>query len=247
MDSNTDIRFVIFNAPRVGSNMLCTMLDSHPGILCHQEIFNPNIIGVARSVKNEPTFHLATLEEREQSPESVLSSVWKINHGNRVIGFKLCWRQHDIYRIVLEDPTVKKIILKRENRLRSYVSLLLARKTADWVIYNQSSLSLKESKVKVDVDDLWKVLEYNRAYYQELETTMLQSGQEWFECWYETLSNFTTKKQILDYLEVPNPSPNAMIAGTRQINPRPISELVENFEQLVEALKGTELEGDLFD
>ena len=34
-------RFVILAAPRSGSNLLCTLLDSHPEILCHHEVFNP--------------------------------------------------------------------------------------------------------------------------------------------------------------------------------------------------------------
>ena len=34
-------RFVILAAPRSGSNLLCTLLNSHPEILCHHEVFNP--------------------------------------------------------------------------------------------------------------------------------------------------------------------------------------------------------------
>ena len=39
------------------------------------------------------------------------------------------WQHEPAYRAVLPDPRVRKIILKRRNRVKSFVSLLLARQT----------------------------------------------------------------------------------------------------------------------
>ena len=38
----TPRRFVILAARRSGSNLLCSLLGSHPHVRCHHELFNPN-------------------------------------------------------------------------------------------------------------------------------------------------------------------------------------------------------------
>ena len=239
------VKFVIFNAPRVGSNMLCTMLDNHPGILCHHEIFNPHVIGVARSLQNDPSFHIATLEEREQNPQKILESVWQQNLGNAIVGLKLCWRQHSIYRQILEDKDIRKIILKRKNRIRSYVSLLLARKTKEWVIYEGDSIANAKPKVHIDINDLWSVIKFNKDYYYELENVMENSAQSWKEVWYEDLFEETFRLDILKFLDISAIHPSHMQSGTLRLNDRPLNELIENYEEIVASLKGTELQNEI--
>jgi hypothetical protein len=45
-------RFVIFAVPRTGSNWLCSLLNSHPEIICHHEIFNPERIIYSTSYRD---------------------------------------------------------------------------------------------------------------------------------------------------------------------------------------------------
>ena len=45
------VRFVVVAVRRAGSNMLCTLLDSHPAILCHHELFNPRGIFYALGLR----------------------------------------------------------------------------------------------------------------------------------------------------------------------------------------------------
>ena len=130
------VRFVILNATRTGSNFLCTVLNSHPDILCHHEIFNPHVIGVARHLQGGD-FRLGSMEERESDPVEFLDRVWRTNLDRRAVGFKMClWQHEPAYHAVLPDPRVRKIILKRRNRVKSFVSLLLARQTGEWVVYD---------------------------------------------------------------------------------------------------------------
>ena len=65
---NIKSHFVILAASRSGSNMLCRMLDSHPAILCHHEIYNPKGIRLAVTLR-ETDFTLGTMAERERDPE----------------------------------------------------------------------------------------------------------------------------------------------------------------------------------
>src|SRR5262249_46467049 len=133
-------RFVILNAARTGSNYLCALLNSHDEVLCHHEIFNPHVVGVARHLQMSG-FQLGTIEERERDPIAFLQRVWDTPLGRPIVGFKLCWRQHEVaYRAVLGDPSVHKIVLKRRNRVATFVSLLRARQTGEWVVYDGDAL-----------------------------------------------------------------------------------------------------------
>lgn len=64
----TPTRFVILAASRTGSNMLCAILDWHPAVLCHHELFNPTGIYYALPLR-DGDFSLGTLP-RCMSPVS---------------------------------------------------------------------------------------------------------------------------------------------------------------------------------
>src|SRR4051794_40219654 len=60
-------RFVILAAPRTGSNMLVTLLGSHPDVLCHHELFNDTGIYYAVPLRGGG-FDLGTMEDRLHDP-----------------------------------------------------------------------------------------------------------------------------------------------------------------------------------
>ncbi len=238
-------RFVILNAPRTGSNMLCTVLNSHPEILCHHEIFNPNVVGYARHLQNT-SFCIGTMEERERDPIEFLGRVWRAHLGHYCVGFKLCWRQHEtIYREVLKETGLKKIVLKRRNRIRSYVSLLLARKTGEWVVYNQSDPLQDRAKVAVDIPDLYKTLAYNEEYYAEIEETLRASRQSYLSLNYEDLFIDEARLRLLQFLNVSQAHLSDLKEETIKLNASALPDLIENFEELSAALRGTDLEMEL--
>src|SRR5207249_4299870 len=104
-------RFVILAAPRTGSNMLCTILDSHPAILCHHEIFNPDGIFYALRLR-DGSFSLGSMEDRRRAPLDFLARVWEADLGHAYIGFKMTHRQNPVvFDAVVNDPGVKKIVL----------------------------------------------------------------------------------------------------------------------------------------
>ena len=51
-DDQAPCRFVVLAVPRVGSNYLCSLLNSHPEILCHHELFHPKGIYLAYGYKD---------------------------------------------------------------------------------------------------------------------------------------------------------------------------------------------------
>jgi LPS sulfotransferase NodH len=96
-------RFVILAAPRTGSNWLCSLLNSHPGILCHHEVFNPNGIFYALDFR-DGAFDLGTIEERNRRPLEFLSRIWQHPLGTNCVGFKMTRGQDEhVLQAVLSD------------------------------------------------------------------------------------------------------------------------------------------------
>lgn len=238
-------RFVILNAARTGSNYLCALLNSHPEVLCHHEIFNPHVVGVARHLQKSG-YQLGTIEERERDPIAFLARVWATPHGRPVVGFKLCWRQHEpAYRAVLADASVRKLVLKRRNRVKTFVSLLRARQTGEWVVYNDDDLSANRPRIRVEPAQLHDNIAFNDAYYEEIQSTLAASGQTSFTLHYEDLWDEEMLRRTLEFLGARDTDPALLRDGTRKLIHEPLHDLVENFEELSAALAGTPLAAEL--
>jgi LPS sulfotransferase NodH len=239
------MRFVILNAARTGSNYLCALLDSHPEILCHHEIFNPHVVGVARHLQLSG-FRLGTIEERERDPLALLDRVWSTPLGRSAVGFKLCWRQHEIaYRAVLADASVRKIVLQRRNRVKTFVSLLRARQTGEWVVYDEDALQPERPRIRVEPSELLENVAFNDAYYEEIAATLAATGQESLTLFYEELADAAALRRILDFLGVSQRDPGILRGGTRKLIGEPLRDVVANFDELRAALAGSALEAEL--
>jgi hypothetical protein len=246
MQTDGTVRFVILNAPRTGSNYLCTVLNSHPDILCHHEIFNPHVVGVARHLQVNG-FVLGTIEERERDPEEFIDRVWRTPMGRRCVGFKLCWRQHAAaLRAVLADTGVRKIVLKRRNQVKSFVSLVLARQTGEWVVYDDAPPPRPRPRVSINIADLRDTILFNQQYYQEIETTLSATGQSHLELFYEQLFSLDCLETTLKFLGVPPAAAASLSGECWKLTPSSLPEVVANFNELSAALRGTELERDLY-
>jgi LPS sulfotransferase NodH len=244
--TDASTRFVILNAPRVGSNYLCTLLNSHAEILCHHEIFNPHVVGVARHLQNSE-FHLGTIEERERDPIEFLERVWRRPEGRRSVGFKLCWKQNEtIFYTVLGDPGIRKIVLKRRNRIKSFVSLLLARQTGEWVVYDDAATPRARPKVRVDAEELRRHIAFNDAYYAEIESAIQQPGHLGHALYYEDMFSETGLCGALRFLGVADPDPALLAGQTWKLSSTSLPDLVESFDVLESSLRGTPLEEELY-
>jgi hypothetical protein len=243
---DTIVRFVILNAPRTGSNYLCTLLNSHPEILCHHEIFNPHVVGVARHLQNAQ-FHLGTIEERERDPIEFLGRVWRLNEDRHSVGFKLCWKQNEaVFYAVLADQEIRKIVLKRRNRIKSFVSLLLARQTGEWVIYDDAAAPGARPKVHVDEEELLRHIAFNDAYYAEIESAIKQPGHLGHVLYYEDLFSEISLCGTLRFLGVAEPDPALLAGQTWKLSSTSLRDLVASFDNLENSLRGTPLEEELY-
>ncbi|MBU1213247.1 MAG: sulfotransferase [Alphaproteobacteria bacterium] len=123
------VRFIILARGRVGSNLLSSYLNSHPGIVVKGEIFGAKQLRKAGpAAENDPEAHM----------NSVAFSVYP--HAVAAVGFKLFYyhasratqKACQIWPILLSDKNVKIIHLTRENILRTHLSHVIATKTLKW-------------------------------------------------------------------------------------------------------------------
>jgi riboflavin biosynthesis pyrimidine reductase/LPS sulfotransferase NodH len=238
------VRFAIIAAPRTGSNMLCTMLNAHPEILCHHEIFNPEGIHFALDHRGGQ-FDPGTIADRDRYPETFLHRVFEHRCGRNAVGFKINRGQNGVaFRCVLTDPGIKKIILRRRNQVKTFVSELIAERTGQWESYEFSDFSQPSPAVEIDVTRLDEYLAATGDYYADIENRLHSTDQQVLHVTYEDLNSDGEQRRILDFLGVSTSVP-PLIPVTRKRNQADLRFLVSNFNELRAGLKNEELVAQL--
>lgn len=233
------IRFVIFAAPRTGSNLLCSLLNAHPEVLCHHGLFNPGGVHWARDRHGS-----GGMAARDSNPVAFLDSVWASGGDARAIGFKMNRDENDdVADALLHDPAIRKILLKRRNRVRTYVSEEIARLTGVWESYDEPAEAAIPA-LRVEADDLLRHSALNAAYYAALESSLRKTGQDWLETDYEALADRDEMARILAFLGIEAQA--ALPAASYKRGPADLGAVVANFEELAGALRGTALLDDLY-
>lgn len=236
-------RFVILATPRCGSNWLCSLLDSHPQILCHHELFNPNGIHVAQSWRVDQR-SLSDLNTRKNSPLEVLKQTWQQNAGFYCVGFKLNIEQSPaVFSAVLADPGIRKILIRRRNRIRAFLSEKIAETTGQWESYPESGAPVQASAIEIDLDALHAQITRNDDFYNDIQQRLRKSGQTALPVEYETLAQGDQQRNLLKYLDVHAEEP--LQAATRKMNLGSLDEMISNYDQLNKQLQGTDLAQDL--
>ena len=263
-------KFVIFSYPRSGSNLLCSMLNLHPHILCHHELFHPRKIWYSKDFHSiysqnfsnpvcrqdlvNGKIGIDSIKQRDRNPENFIIKTWQHNYGCQAVGFKL-FPNHipNVAKLLLKDKDVKKILLLRQNKVKSYVSYLIAKKTKIWneSIKNQTQIIKGENNtVTVDVNSLLKWSNEQDRYFSQIRQYLTNSQQCFLEINYENLVDpfqKLVKSNVLEFLDVSAETSYYLQATLKKQNQKTIPDLVNNFAQLKQRLTGTKLESMLTD
>lgn len=245
MNSEADpTRFVIIATPRCGSNWLCTLLDSHPGILCHHELFNPDGIRVSQTYHRQGRT-LGNLELRESAPLELLELAWREARGYKAAGFKINIDQSRVvFDEILSDRSLLKIVIRRRNRIRAFLSERVAEINGAWESYEYSEQAESPLPLTIIPDELHAHVARNEAFYAAICQRLEQSGQSWLEVEYERLGTDGQRWALLNYLGV---DPHQTLdAATRKLNKGSLDSMISNFAELERSLSGSDLEPDLY-
>ncbi len=239
------VRFLILAAPRTGSNLLCGLLNSHPSILCHHGLFNPNGVHYALDHR-DGRIDFGSPEKRDLDPAVFLDQVWRNTLGRAAVGFKFNHGESGrALRLLIRDPLVRKILLTRGNRVRAYVSALEAAATGQWESFGATDAPRGRRAVHVDLAGLWNYVHASDHFYASLRESLSAAEQTFLSVYYESLSSPEEMGRLLRFLEVPACG-LTLSAPSYKRGSHDLDDLVVNFAELAAALRGSALEDELF-
>lgn len=239
-------RFIILAAPRTGSNLLCTLLNSHPEVLCHHELFNPEGIFYALDYR-DGSLDLGSMAERDRESFGFLQRVWENTQGASCVGFKMTRGQNDaVMRSLIEDSGVLKIVLYRKNRIKTFVSEQVARQTDQWEVYAGDERVTDVPKLRVDVESLKAHSDLNGRFYEEIRHSLKTKQQPCIEMFYENIFSGSEHIRMLGFLGVEAARVSLVHSSIKQSD-SDLRSRVENFHELELALEGSDYLAELYD
>jgi hypothetical protein len=125
--------FMISCAARTGSSMLANMLQSHPAILCHMEIFAPakveGFLGIYRQrMEDEEGYERRLHAYRRDHPSAFLYKIAFDSQNRRAVGFKFKHEEFllpmfaEARQAILADLDIRVVHLRRRNLVKRYLS-----------------------------------------------------------------------------------------------------------------------------
>jgi LPS sulfotransferase NodH len=240
--------FVIIAAPRTGSNLLCTLLNSHPEILCHHEVFNPSGIFTAITHRHEDfAAALGSFEDRDRDPLGFLERIWNTGRDYHSVGFKWTRGQNElVLKRVIRDARVKKIVLRRCNRVKTFVSDKIAQQTQQWEVYDRAALVHPRPLVTVDRAELLNHISVNDQFYSTILAALADARQPYVQVVYEHLFDADQQQRLLEFLGVTETRYRLTAASVKQ-NPTDLQNVIANFRELAASVEGTSLAAELND
>jgi LPS sulfotransferase NodH len=230
--------FCIIAQPRTGSNHLCGLLNSHPEIVCHYELFNRWRIYSLFEERNG-YLHLA---KRQLGPVRFLEDLRAYTQQRRpearAFGFKLMLAQsRSALRHVCHTSQYRKIVLHRENKLAQYSSEKIALRTRQYVTKNGAKAAT--TRVEFVPDEFERFLEKDRQAYAEVIARLTSHKQPVFEIEYGQLDDEGMLNELMAFIGVERRS----LQDTTVVkqNPSAVLRRFSNPEAAVAALRGTQM------
>jgi hypothetical protein len=211
---------------RSGSTLLQTMLDSHPDIRCFGELFIPN----------------GPFEQSGEPSAAAFLDDEFTHQTQPVVGFKFPWSSlipHPEVVEVLRRQRFRMILLTRRNKLDQYLSLQLAIQNNVWHSYDGI---YEQERLHIDLDHCMENLEYFR--FGETMLREIMRGAPGVEVEYEPIVHQQGLDPVFTLLGV---GPHELTPGVARLRQGTQRDIVENYDELKERLRGTPWEGDLED
>ena len=235
--------FVILSFQRNGSNFLCGKLHNHPEVVMHNEVFNDAKIHsyLETELLADSTWKW-DIHSRNSDPIGFLTDIFKktpsLKPRGKAVGFKLFpehWTESNerIFKQLLADIRIKKIVLRRDDYLAIYVSKLRSDKTGHYITH-----CLDGVKVNIDPSALEDCVDYYESCYEYIET--LLQGQCVCRVTYADLTGpkgESTFREICEFLHVDCTRDTAALDVTVKQSTNPISNDIVNYDEVFAAFR----------
>lgn len=176
-------RVVIVSRSRSGSNMLCSLLESHPDCFMWREVF--------------------------RSPQYFTPSITRyLIHGRylrkfKIVGYKVFYYHavpDNFWEQTIADDTIRIIHLVRNNHLGTFVSLREAKANAKWQTFKENKNQQPQTKLKVKTDDMVSFITKNEAMINNMNNR-LQGRRNVLQLSYEELVEGSGRNKVCEFLQ----------------------------------------------
>jgi len=244
--------FVMLFVPRTGSNLLAGMLDTHPDVLCHHELFLPASSPHRSLSVRDGTLDLdlGTAEERDRDPFAFVSKVYALTAGAKAVGFKMALSDPNVGILLglILNRRIRKVVVRRDNWLQVYTSALIAEETRSLIEFKgDGSTNGREPaarrpavRVPVEVPRFIRYVRKRRLTYGALRWIARLTGQRFFDMEYREIKQPARMMALLGFLGV---SPELELhERTVKQNPSRLEDRIANYDDVRRRLTGTSYE-----
>jgi hypothetical protein len=234
-------RFLILAAGRTGSTRLRLLLDSHPLALCHGEVFGENLSTLAEPGSEA---HRQLLEERTANPAVFATARVFAAEGKEAVGFTILYHQladtwPGLMASLAEDRGIRVVHLVRHNGLKRFLSEYFVG-TVTW-----KNLFLKNEEIPalpaVEIPPAVLLANLESIEAESERMRGIFRDHPLHELAYEESleDNGPALRGVLDFLGLP---PAELSVGIKKILPDDPKALIENFDKVAAALRGSRYE-----
>ncbi len=237
--ANQGTNIIILTTARSGSTLLYTLLSSHSQLNCEWEIFN------YRELKKDYSLWLVRLIKRFP----MLYIAYRMRNSKKVkpfYGFKIFINQlNDIPRVIkqLQQKNFKLICLKRNNKIKQAISLVIAMERDKWLVENEKEYTNEVMQLSPE-----KVLKYLLLYRQQenqIRNMALPFNPIWVDYEEELLNNgnhATFSSRICRELGFATESLSSNILPTDK---RPDNERILNLNEILDFIASKGYPGEV--
>jgi FkbM family methyltransferase len=203
--------FVIYGGMRTGSNLLVSLLNQFPDVVCHGEAFNPGFVGLREDYYSKFKLDRSNCKKRDEHIDEFYSTILERPNRRTRPGFKMfAGHREDILQKTLQNKKLRKIILRR-NLLTSFISLCQAEQSGVWMIKSsdpeQVASQRRQSNLKIRFDGQ-RFLEYRykvNSFYRTVETAITKNRETALTLWYNSLLLPETINRLAIHLKTRRP------------------------------------------
>jgi LPS sulfotransferase NodH len=237
-------RFIILCAARTGSTMLRHMLNSHPDVRCHGEVMTGRGVDAFAGLDRagDPSVTGPLMDRRMSDPQGFLEELVLDPGPARAVGFKIKYEE-----LLLSDYAwllawlknhrdIRVIHLRRENRLKRLISEVTATKV--YRLYNVTSEAERPIAARVSLSAAECLEDFARTEEREGLFQGHFEDHDTLETTYEAIvdDRADVRSQLARFLVV---APKILTTPTLKLNSDDLRDMLEDYEALAAALRGT--------
>lgn len=226
-------KFIIFGQGRSGSDLLRSLINSHPDIYCDIELFNPTMLKKDHPIYRYviQTFPLWYVQKRKK------------RYADKSYGFKLfLWQLKHAESVTkkLSEGGWKIIHIQRMNVVKQAFSAQIGVITRRY--QRTSNTPIPDEVYKIDIKDLVGSVKF-RMQQLQLENKVVENLDHVKVVYEDDLKDENnwndTMKKVFQYLEQ---EPVTVQSSLLVTDTRPDSERIENFDEIIQYLQNNGFE-----